>query len=96
MIVNRGRFCFAQPGPPNHLRAYRAFSGKTQADLAATLGCSIALISKIERSLLRPRRETAEQLAISLGFDAVVVFPELGLDSRHHLIGQQTETRTTQ
>ena len=76
MRVNRGTYCFAQPGPPNHLRAYRALIGKTQADLATALGCSIALISKIERGILRPTPDTAGRLAVTLGFHPHQVFPE--------------------
>jgi transcriptional regulator with XRE-family HTH domain len=92
MKANRGQFCYAQPGPPNRLRAYRAFCGKRQFDLAQALGCSAALISKIERGILRPRCETAELLAMALGFDPVQVFPELGLDSQSHRVEEPVST----
>ena len=77
MRHERGHHCIARRGPSNLLRAHRAFLGLRQADLAAAIGCSVALISKIEHGSLTPRTHTAALLARAVGRTTVEVFPEL-------------------
>ena len=77
MRTSRGRHCFTCPGSANHLRAHRCFLGLRQADLARRLGCSIPLISRIERGHLTPRIETAVRLAHEVGRTVPEVFPAL-------------------
>ena len=73
--------CIALRGSPNLLRRHRAFLGLRQTDLAAAIGCSAALISKIEKGVLTPRPVTAVLLARAVGRMTVEVFPELQLGS---------------
>lgn len=77
MTNTRARHCFARSGLPNLLRAHRCYVGLRQADLAQRLGCSIPLISKIERAKLLPRLETAALLAHAVGRTLPEVFPSL-------------------
>jgi transcriptional regulator with XRE-family HTH domain len=77
MRANHGRHCFTCPGLPNLLRAHRCFLGLRQADLAGRIGCSVPLISRIERAHTMPRIETAVRLAREVGRTVPEVFPDL-------------------
>jgi len=48
------------------MKAARMMSGMTQFDLAQRVGCSEALISKIETGRARPDRELKERIACVL------------------------------
>jgi transcriptional regulator with XRE-family HTH domain len=76
-MTTRGRYCFTRQGVPNLLRAHRSFLGIRQSDLARRIGCSIPLISRIERGRLMPRFETAVRLAREVGRTVPEVFPDL-------------------
>ena len=84
MNTRRRIHCMTRPAGPNFLRPYRAFLGLRQADLARTIGCSVALISRIERGSLTPRTRTAVLLARAVGRATVEVFPELKLSAEGH------------
>ncbi len=87
MNTRRRIHCVAVEARPNFLRPYRAFLGLRQADLAGTIGCSVALISRIERGSLTPRVHTAVLLARAVGRTMVEVFPELEIRTGGALSG---------
>ncbi len=60
---------------PTALRVYRAAAGLSEEALADRAGLSRNTISRLERGLHKPRRETVQAIAGALGRSPSAVFP---------------------
>lgn len=69
---------YASPETAPALFLLRHSRRLTQAELAALAGISRESVGKIERGDERPRRKTAQKLAVALGWPVETVFPDQG------------------